>query len=150
MVNNTHVIPVITLYQPWATWVMLGDKSIETRTHDRFKSLLGKRIGIHAGMSTDTTAWDNPYLSKEEKDMKIEKLFHGVILGTAFVYDFRLLKKSHSKRALVDCASTQRWGLFLNEIVVFNRPVPAKGEMGIWYFNLKTKLKVKKAETSGK
>ena len=126
---------------------MFGEKSIETRTHNRFKSLLGKRIGIHAGMSTDTTAWDNPYLSKEQKDIKIEKLFHGVILGTAFVYDFQLLNKSHSKMALVDCASTQRWGLFLNEIIIFNNPVPAKVEMGIWYFNLKTRLKVKKAET---
>jgi hypothetical protein len=124
---------------------MLGDKSIETRTHNRFRSLLGKRIGIHAGMSTDTSAWDNPYLSKKEKAMKMEDLLHGVVLGTAFVYDFQLLNKSHSKMALVDCGSTQRWGLFLNEINVFNKPVPAKGEMGIWYFNLKTKLKVKKA-----
>src|SRR3972149_4902156 len=40
---------VITFYQPWATMILDGVKTIETRTHDRFKNLQGHRIGIHAG-----------------------------------------------------------------------------------------------------
>jgi hypothetical protein len=46
-------IPIISLWQPWAQWVALGWKLIESRTHNRFKSLLTKRIGIHASAKWD-------------------------------------------------------------------------------------------------
>jgi hypothetical protein len=39
-------LPCITLWRPWSTWIADGRKTIETRTHDRFRSLVGKRIGI--------------------------------------------------------------------------------------------------------
>ena len=51
----------ISLYQPQATWVALKWKTIETRTHHRFKSLEGKRIVIHATQKTDVTAFKNRY-----------------------------------------------------------------------------------------
>lgn len=51
-----EIYPVITLYQPWATWIMRELKTIESRTHARFNSLLYKTILIHAGQTTDKTA----------------------------------------------------------------------------------------------
>lgn len=142
--SDSPIYPVITLYQPWATWIMRGWKLIETRTHDRFKSLEGKRILIHAGQTTDASAINNPYLTREQLLYKPDEVINGVILGECLVQGFGKLNDSHSAKALIDCGSTERWGLFLNEIMMLQEPIPVKGEMGIWYFNIETMQKVKK------
>jgi hypothetical protein len=141
---DSTIRPVITLYQPWASWIMRGWKIIETRTHDRFKSLAGKRILIHAGKKTDETAVNNPYLSKEQILYKPDEIINGAILGECLVQHFQKLDASHSKHSLIDCGSVERWGLFLNEIMMLEKPIEVAGEMGIWYFDLETKQKVKK------
>jgi hypothetical protein len=143
------ILPVITLYQPWGTWVMRRWKPIETRTHDRFKSLKGKTILIHAGMKTDDCdlTIKNPYLTWEQIIKDPDEIVNGYILGSAFVYDFKLLDSSHSKDALIDCGNTTRYGLFLKDVVKFDEPIPVKGEMGIWYYDLDRKEKVKKQNT---
>ena len=51
-------IPAITLWQPWASLIAKGYKTIETRTHGRFKRLRGRRIAIHAGKKIDIVAWN--------------------------------------------------------------------------------------------
>jgi hypothetical protein len=42
-------VKTITLHQPWASLIACGLKTIETRTHDRFRSLVGETVAIHAG-----------------------------------------------------------------------------------------------------
>jgi hypothetical protein len=141
-----RILPVITLYQPWATWIMRGWKTIETRTHNRFKSLEGKRILIHASKSTDANAIDNPYLTKEQLFYNPDEIVNGFILGSALVSDFRLLNSNAAQRALIEC-DTKRFGLFLEKIDRFETPIRENGEMGIWYFDLDKKQKVKKQAT---
>src|SRR5689334_13020773 len=85
------IYPVITLYQPWATWIMRGWKTIETRTHNKFSRLEGKRILIHAGLTTDADAINNPYLTKQQLSFNPDEMINGVILGSVFVNDFRRL-----------------------------------------------------------
>lgn len=145
--SNIHA--AITLYQPWATWIMRQWKEIETRTHDHFKSLNKQTILIHAGMKTDDSdlAIKNPYLSKEKIIYKPDEVINGYILGSAFVYDFGRLAPSHSQRALIEC-STQRWGLFLRDVKVFEQPIKVAGEMGIWYFDMDAMQKVKKPKVN--
>lgn len=138
------VYPVITLYQPWATWIMRGWKLIETRTHDRFASLNGKTVLIHAGKKTDESAVNNQYLTKEQILYKPDGIINGVILGHCTVEHFQKLNGSHSKRALIDCENVDRWGLFLNEIMTFKAPIAVNGEMGIWYYDIEKMQKVKK------
>lgn len=140
-----NIIPVITLYQPWATWIMRGWKTIETRTHDRFKSLKHKTILIHAGQRTDDSPLviHNPYLTKEQILYNPEEVINGSILGSAFVSDFKLLNSENAKSSLIEC-DTLRFGLFLSNIKKFDEPIPVKGEMGIWYFDMKDQKKVKK------
>lgn len=41
-------LPTITLWQPWASLVTLGIKTIETRSWAAPERLIGQRIGIHA------------------------------------------------------------------------------------------------------
>lgn len=140
------ILPVITLYQPWATWIMRKWKSIETRTHTRFLSLKNKTILIHAGMTSDDSglAVENPYLTHRQLMHDPEEMINGFILGSAFVSDFKPLGESHSKLALIDCRYTQRYGLFLIDVKKFEIPIPCKGKMGIWYYDLDKKEKVKK------
>lgn len=76
------IYPVITLYQPWATWIMRRWKTIETRTHNRFVKLLGKSVLIHAGQQTDATAAWNPYLTEEEILFNPDEVINGAILGS--------------------------------------------------------------------
>lgn len=138
------ILPAITLYQPWATWIIRGWKLIETRTHARFASLKGKRILIHAGKRTDENAVNNPYLTRAQILYKPDEIVNGCIIGECLVQDFGKLNNSHSKHALIDCGSTERWGLFLNEIMMIDKPIPVQGEMGIWYFDTDKMEKVKK------
>lgn len=143
---NKNIFACITLFQPWATWIMRGWKLIETRTHDRFVSLKGKTILIHAGLRTDDSdaVLKNPYLTKEQLLHDPDEVINGHILGSVHVYDFAKLNRTHSKEALIDCGSVERFGLFLDQIKKFDNPISVKGEMGIWYFDLDTMQKVKK------
>lgn len=141
----SNILPAITLYQPWATWIIREWKTIETREHNRFAKLKGERILIHAGMHTDNSnlTVKNEYLTQEQIWMKPEEVVNGFILGSAFIYDFRRLSGKDSKPALIDCTYVPRWGLFLKDIQRFDQPIPAKGSMGIWYYDLEAKEKVK-------
>jgi len=148
VIYTKGILPAITLYQPWASWIIRGWKTIETRTHSRFGSLLGERILIHSGQKTDTNAANNPYLTREQIMHKPDEIINGYILGSALVYNFCKLTDSDSRRALIEC-NTERWGLFLCDIEVF-KPIPCKGEMGIWYYDFDNKCKVKKPQAQQK
>jgi len=123
-----------------------GWKTIETRTHNRFKCLRGSTILIHAGMSTDDShyATQNPYLTRKQILENPDEMVNGYILCIAYVHDFKPLNNYHSSYALIECSQTTRYGLFLKDIETFKQPIPVKGEMGIWYFDLDKMEKVKK------
>lgn len=140
------IYPVITLYQPWATWIMRGWKTIETRTHDRFRCLEGKTILIHAGKHTDVGAANNPYLTRQQLLHRPDEVINGHIIGSATVWKFQDLNTFHSIDALIDCLSVQRWGLFLKDITSID-PIKASGSMGIWYYDLERREKVKKPDS---
>lgn len=140
----TGIHPAITIYQPWATWIVRGWKTIETRTHNRFACLNNKTVLIHAGMKTDAAAANNPYLTREQIMHNPEAVVNGYILGSVHVSDFRKLDLIDSKAALIDCGSVERYGLFLDQIVQYPQPIPVKGDMGIWYFDLDKMQKVNK------
>lgn len=147
--EENQIYPVITLYQPWATWIIRGWKTIETRTHNRFACLEDHRILIHAGLENDTTAINafyHGYLTKEQLLFNPDEMINGFILGSAFVSAYSPCKESDAKRALIEC-KTERFGLYLREIERFNKPIPEKGEMGIWYYDLANKTKVKKSKS---
>jgi len=141
-ISADNILPVITLYQPWATWIMRGWKTIETRTHSRFSCLKGQRILIHAGLKTDPHALHVPYLTLEQLLLNPDEMVNGYILGSAFVKDFRLLNESDSEAALIEC-KTQRWGLFLEDIKIWKYPIPEKGSMGIWHYDVDNSIKVR-------
>jgi hypothetical protein len=128
-------VPIISMWNPWAIWVIIGWKKIETRTHNRFRSLNGKTIAIHSTVKWDETAIEKAgnYLTPSEVNETNEFLrLGGAIIGTADVIDYRPLTSSDSPLALIDCGSIKRYGMVLDNV----RPlpaIPAKGKQGIWY-----------------
>lgn len=143
---NLKGIPIITLWQPWAQWVALGWKTVETRTHNRFKGLVGKDILIHAGMSLDSYAIDaaKQYLSPEQLAQTVNQdgdyarfradKVSGKIIAKAHVLSFRELygETADEMWSLIECR-TNRFGLFLTNIQPLDPFVPAQGKQGIWY-----------------
>ncbi len=135
-------MPAITLWQPWATWIAWGWKTIETRIHARFACLEGRRIAIHAGKRFDGKAIDaaRPILwvrNGWRLDMEVwkrrETYPYGRILCTAHVDEARWLKATDSARALCDCSAGDLFGLVLSGANLLSDPVRARGSQGIWY-----------------
>jgi hypothetical protein len=139
------IYPVITLYQPWATWIMREWKTIETRTHKRFACLENKRILIHAGQKTDLEALNNDYLTKEQILSNPEEMVNGFILGSVFVSHFGELTPTSAISALIACES-KKYGLFLEKVDRWKIPIPEKGERGIWYYDMDSMMKVKSTD----
>lgn len=128
-------IPIISLWMPWANWVMLGWKTIETRRHRRFESLAQRYIGIHAAQKWDESATEaaRPYLTHWQIEQTKSFLrIGGAILGTVYARRTLCLRPEHSKAALIECYS-ERFGLLLENPKIIEA-IPAKGKQGIWYW----------------
>ena len=136
----------ISLWQPWATLVAMKLKTIETRTHDRFKSLWGERIVIHAAKKFDEDAlWEHHILEMiREKGGLLQaqnlvyasRMFAGKIVCTAMVMNTRWtpivfeLREDWNKQALCEVAG--KYCLFLGDIKILKKPIPYKGRQGIF------------------
>lgn len=133
---------VITLWQPWASWIRLGWKTIETRTHNRFRSLEHQRIAIHAGLRYDRDArrlaeqyLSDDQLDENENDFWMARQPHGAIICTVYVERVAACTPDNASHALIECTVTQRWGLHLRDIYQL-RPIYCKGQRGIWELDL--------------
>lgn len=131
-------LPVISLWKPWSYFVAFGWKTIETRLHNKFKSLEGREIAIHSTQKWDKN-WENlSYLYLSEDKMKEVKSWYPLktseIIATAYVKEFKPLDVNDSKEALIDCDRAYgRYGLVLDNIKQI-LPIPVKGKQGIWYY----------------
>ena len=135
---NTEQMPVITLWQPWASWVAEGWKTIETRNHNKFACLAGQKILIHAGMQWDKRAiilaWK--YMDEMQKVKTAEFTgIRGMIICSAWIDGHILCEEQDEKRTLIECRSVERYGLFLSHIEKIEPPIIIKGKQGIWYFD---------------
>jgi hypothetical protein len=134
---------ILTLWEPWASFIAVGWKTIETRTHDRFRNLKGETIGIHAGQHWDKDWYKlaGPYLTdlqKKEVEFFKENFnasngYKGKIICTAKVDSVNWLHSSFCDKALIEC-ETLRCGLFLVDIRKTTSPV-LKGHQGIWNYD---------------
>lgn len=132
--SDAEFLLVITLKQPWATWVLWGWKIVETRVHNRFAKLATHRIGIHAGKTWDDRAMAAaaPYLSREQIDRTVlHDHARGALLCTVFVLGSRPTADCDASGGLIECR-TERFGLWLQNIEPFNPPIPMRGHQGIW------------------
>lgn len=135
----------ITLWEPWATLIAMGLKTIETRTHGRFVSLVGKRIAIHAARRR----WDadapidewlrRGWLSPDEHEAVCHLSRRGCVVCTAKVTKHRMLRPDDAQAAMLTLPPGElldRHGYFLEDVERLERPIPAKGKQGIWKWEM--------------
>lgn len=143
-IPDSDEMPVISLWQPWAQWVILGWKTIETREHNRFRHLAGKRLGIHAAKHWDKNAisaavsWLSVDQIKETQSWLYRDDIRGALIGTVHVITHRILTPSDEPGALIECR-TLRCGLDLTNPVRLVTPQPMTGRQGIWRARLPSK-----------
>ena len=154
MLNNQTLWKTLTVYQPWATMIALGHKTIETRNHAAYKWLAGQQLAIHAGKRYERDAFEylidrgfNPLQS-----LLLESAVpRGAIVAVCRVSDTcsecgaptfgtRLICKNCIARWLtvgdMDAAcsdtDTSTFGLVLEDVRALIEPVPVRGSQGVW------------------
>jgi len=131
------MIDCISMYQPWAQWVALGWKPIETRRHNKLACLArrGRRIVIHAADKWDSEWWiksrefitsDRRQITMAEKD----RWPRGALICTVFPTELSRLSSVMSNLALCDCSGNDLYGLILKDAQRFD-PIKWSGHQGI-------------------
>ena len=134
----------LTLWRPWSSFVAFQLKTIETRTHDRLRGLVGKTIAIHAGLKM--WQWPNGQYPPEVRHLRRlptdggygqldEATIHannhlGCVVAIVDVQAHRRLTDADSRAAL--CPADGLFGLILGNVRRFETPIPATGHQGIW------------------
>lgn len=128
----------ISLWQPWASLVALRIKPHETRSWKAPQTVLGRRIGIHAALSTkglrenacgeDETLW-RYCLALLELSQK-EDFPRGVLIATAVVADCRPTEEVEPN--IFGDYSAGRFAWVLRDVEQLECPIPMRGHQGIF------------------
>jgi len=116
----------LSLKQPFAELILQKRKTIELR---KWNTKFRGDFLIHASMNPD---------KKAMKEFGFEKLPVGCIVGKAKLVD---VKKYENKDEFVKDKNkhmaSEEWGEYgfiLEDITRFDKPIPAKGNLGFWEF----------------
>lgn len=133
----------ISLWQPWASLVVHGEKRIETRAWAPPKSLVGKRIAIHAAKLTrfDALMSQPPFIGLIDAELP-----HGAIVGTVKLSSCirmtptNIVDFARRKPLEVQLGDWQpgRYAWVLRDPRPFAEPVPWRGSQG--FFNVDSDL----------
>ncbi|MCR8633469.1 ASCH domain-containing protein [Paenibacillus radicis (ex Xue et al. 2023)] len=137
----------ITIIQPWATLISLGEKKFETRSWPTKHRGL---IAIHAGKKVNKEVCkEEPFHSVLAKHgYTADNLPTGMILATCKLNDCWMVGNTQGNSAIVESGSCKRavtgndysFGWYdrgryaweLADIKMIYDPVPAKGQQGLW------------------
>ena len=130
----------ITLYQPWASLIAMGEKRIETRSWKR-DSVLGSAIAIHAGIrfapEQRALCRTDPFRSALKRHGLDEaSLPLGAIVALARIVAFHPASEiaprvGADERAFGDYGPG-RWGWELAEIEPVTPQIRVRGWQGVW------------------
>lgn len=149
----------LTLWQPWATLIIAKAKPLEFRGWPCPASVVGQRIGIHAGArqvkvseivdllkrleTGNSEGWSSglvpelaiPILERALRDPN--SLWRAAMLGTAVVgkpiRDSELAERMG--KTLVNDSDREEhsnWGWPMTDVEGFEPPIPARGMQGLW------------------
>jgi len=133
--------------QPWASLVMLGAKRWETRS---WSTCYRGRIAIHAAKSFPRECRDlcyaQPFFAALGSPLSSDPhLPRGCVLGIATLTDCRRVEDVRDRLFSLDEYSSElRFGNYsdgrsawhLEDVEVFPEPIPARGMLGLWEWNV--------------
>ena len=144
------MMKALTIRQPWASLTLMLDKNgkafkrVETRSH---RTNYRGRIAIHAGLAEEiffplrgVPRKERPYLIEAGlgSDMTIHKMPHGAVVGEVTIADCLPIEElletpycTERERAFGDWGKG-RFGWILEDPVLYDRPIPARGQLGLW------------------
>ena len=112
----------LSLIQPWASLIMDGRKTVETRS---WATSYRGPLAIHASMKADKDACKTfGYCSKT--------IPRGVILGTSVLVDCVVFPNPRTPPNPYGDYTSGRYGWLLEDIVRFPTTIPAKGHLSLW------------------
>ena len=131
----------LSIRQPWASLIVKGFKDVENRS---WRTPIRGEIAIHASASNTEDDWDDAIItvsmiqtitfSEAEKWIiesigEFDKLPRGAILGIVEIIDCKRERTSpwHFE---------ENWGFYLQNPKEIKEPIPAKGKLGFWDFDL--------------
>lgn len=135
---------VISVKQPFAQLLCLGAKRIETRT---FETSYRGPLLIHASKSVDWAIM----LCRQDPFNKFvpsfQDLTYGYIIGQVTIIDVKSVEdlETHENGNLVGFSENEiefgdytygRKGWIVADPILFKNPIPARGMLGIWNFDL--------------
>lgn len=135
------MLKAITIKQPWATLIALGEKQYETRSW--YTKYRGK-MAIHAGKSVDKKACQLPEIKKALKKHSIDQLPTGAVIAIVELTDcFRVIKDYHDKAETTGGSidmneypfgdySEGRFAWKLDNVKILSPFIHAKGKLGLW------------------
>ena len=128
---------VLSIIEPYATLIKLGKKRIETRS---FKTNYRGELYIHASSTKIPKEWKN---NKELMSLVDgDKLNFGYIICKCKLVDCVYMNEEFLEKIkkdkleyLVGDYSLGRYAWILEDIEVLDKPIFAKGKLGIWNYD---------------
>ena len=125
---------VLTIKQPWATFIMQKDKRFEFRS---WKTKYRGDLLIHAGKGIDKEAMKR--LAKYiPEDMPTGKILGKVRLVNCIKMsqEFKKMLIKENKDIYTDSSFKENYGWQLENVEVFDEPIEVKGKLSLWEYNL--------------
>lgn len=137
---------VLSLWQPYASLAIWGNKRIETRSWEAPDWIIGERLGIASTKqikSEQRELFDHPDFQKHYQRTKLptlDDLPHGYLLGVVRVESCKRMTPADMKRVsdrelFFGDWWPGRYAWRLRVIKVYGEPIPVKGGQKIWNYN---------------
>jgi len=145
MQKGVLILKAITIKQPWASLITLGEKQFETRSwQTKHRGLLA----IHAGKSVDKESCENPWIKgvlREHGITSYKDLPTGVVLATVELVDCYKVEATVGYASVLSKGKTVnglevafgdytegRYAWELGNLQVLPQPVAVKGQLSLW------------------
>ena len=127
---------VLSLTEPYATLIKLGKKKIETRS---FKTNYRGELYIHASSTKIPKEWkNNKELMRlvDGNDLNFGLIICKCKLADCVYMDEEFLDKINKDKLEFICGDYRlgRYAWILEDIEVLDKPIFAKGKLGIWNY----------------
>lgn len=155
--NRVEEIRGLSVLQPWASLIAIGAKAIETRSWSHpYRGL----VAIHASKgfpkANRALCWGDPFraalidggLSSNDGHLPLGAVVAVARLDLVLPSEDIIAAFERSSTKAIGALgsreqafgdfSPKRFGLFLRDVVPLKTPVPAKGALGLWFFDDQT------------